>query len=64
MSYPQFQHNKKTKEWAQSVGIDLQATNLIKNKGKTETTDIKRIHVSNTTTPEALIKEIEDLTIK
>ncbi|MEG1828018.1 polysaccharide deacetylase family protein [Niameybacter sp.] len=64
LAYPQFQHNKKTKEWAQSVGIDLQATNLIKNKGKTETTDIKRIHVSNTTTPEALIKEIEDLTIK
>lgn len=63
LAYPQFQHNKKTIKWLESVGVDLQVTNLVKRKGTTMPLDIKRIHVANTTTPEDLIKEIERLTM-
>lgn len=64
LAYPQFRHNYKTKRWIESVGIDLQVTNLVKGRGNTEIQDIKRIHVANTTTPENLVKEIESLTMK
>ncbi|WP_053982821.1 polysaccharide deacetylase family protein [Niameybacter massiliensis] len=64
LAYPQFQHNYKTKRWIESIGVNLQVTNLVKYKGSTEIQDIKRIHVANTTTPEELLKEIENLTMK
>lgn len=64
LAYPQFQHNKKTIKWLESVGVDLQVTNLVKRKSTTKPLDIKRIHVANTTTPEDLIKEIKKLTMR
>lgn len=63
LAYPQFQHNKKTIKWLESVGVDLQVTNLVKRKGITKPLDIKRIHVANMTTPEDLIEEIKRLTM-
>ncbi|OON99361.1 MAG: hypothetical protein ATN35_13000 [Epulopiscium sp. Nele67-Bin004] len=61
-SYPQFEHSKNTVSWLQDVGVDMQITNLNSGKSTTISTDVKRIHVSNTTTPEDLLKEIEKLT--
>ncbi|OOO00597.1 MAG: hypothetical protein ATN35_06515 [Epulopiscium sp. Nele67-Bin004] len=61
-SYPQFEHNKNTISWLQEAGVDMQITNLNSGKSTTTSTDVKRIHVSNNTTPEDLLNEIEKLT--
>ena len=64
LSYPQFMHNDQTIEWLEESGIDLQITDLAEKKAETVPLDIKRIHVSNETMPDQLIKEIERLTTK
>lgn len=64
LAYPQFLHTSKVKEWANECGVDLQVTNLVSKyrPTATQTTDIKRIHVSNDLSPQKLLNQIKRLT--
>lgn len=65
LAYPQFKNTKTTQELVKKEGVFFQMTNLAK-KGDLgdKSTNVKRIHVHNNTTPELLLKEIQKLTSK
>ncbi len=68
LSYPQFLHSQDTVAWLAQEGVDIQVTDLCdktsRKKPQTLPLDVKRIHVSNQTTPEKLIEEMVRLTMK
>jgi peptidoglycan/xylan/chitin deacetylase (PgdA/CDA1 family) len=64
LAYPQFRHTEDTKQFVYDYGVDLQITRLLSTPTSLSPTSIHRIHVSNVTTPDLLIKEIEKVTKK
>lgn len=66
LAYPQFLHTSQVKTWVKECGTQLQVTNLVSKSKKepTQKLDIKRIHVSNEDSPNALLKELQQVTQK
>lgn len=63
LAYPQFYNNKHTREILAQEGVDLQITRLGKRfNPSTKSSNIQRIHVTNNTSPEDLLREIKKLT--
>ena len=64
LAYPQFLHTSKVKQWVKEAGVNLQVTNLVSKSQSqpTQMLDIKRIHVSNEHTPQALLKQMQQAT--
>ncbi len=60
---PQFRNTLYTRKLLTSLGIDLQITKLIKRGTVLDTSNLKRINVPNTMTPEELISKIESVTM-
>lgn len=60
LAYPEFKHSETTLSITNELNVFFQITNLAKtNALGNRTTDIKRIHVHNKTSPDALLKEIQ-----
>lgn len=62
LAYPQFRNNKLTRQILTEQGVDLQITSVARVGTKLEKTDLKRINVPNTMTPDALIATLEAVT--
>lgn len=63
LAYPQFYNNAHTRNILKEEGVDLQITALGKaHNPTTAATNIQRIHVTNSTGPEDLIRAIRKLT--
>ncbi|OON99951.1 MAG: hypothetical protein ATN35_10005 [Epulopiscium sp. Nele67-Bin004] len=61
LSYPMFRYDNYTIGALESIGVDLQITNINGGGAVTTPTDVKRIHVSNFMSPMELIWEIQRL---
>ncbi|MGL6173077.1 MAG: polysaccharide deacetylase family protein [Cellulosilyticaceae bacterium] len=64
LAYPQFEHTNRGQQWVKISGVDLQITDLVKRPVETVPMEIKRIHVSNETTTDDLMRKIEKVTQK
>lgn len=62
LAYPQFEHTNRGQQWVKASGVDLQVTDLVKKPIETIPMEIKRIHISNETTTDDLITQIEKVT--
>lgn len=62
LSYPQFLNTVDCKKWIKGQGVDLQVTNLAKNKSVTTSQNVQRIHVHNKMSPNNLINNINKYT--
>ncbi|WP_141722898.1 hypothetical protein [Cellulosilyticum sp. I15G10I2] len=61
-AYPEFKHNASTVALLSKMGVHLQITYLAKRGTVLQSTGIKRIHVSNTTSASELINTLEHIT--
>ena len=62
VAYPQFRNTRYTRKLLSELGIDFQITKLVKRGTVLDASNLKRINVPNTMSPEELINTIEKLT--
>ncbi|QEH66988.1 polysaccharide deacetylase family protein [Cellulosilyticum sp. WCF-2] len=62
VAYPQFRNTRYTRKLLSELGIDLQITKLAKRGTVLDASNLKRINVPNTMSPEELINTLEKLT--
>ena len=62
VAYPQFRNTRYTRKLLSELGIDLQITKLAERGTVLDASNLKRINVPNTMSPEELINTLEKLT--
>ena len=62
VAYPQFRNTSYTRKLLSELGIDLQITKLAERGTVLDASNLKRINVPNTMSPEELISTLEKLT--
>lgn len=62
VAFPQFRNTKAIRKQLSSLGIDFQITKLAKSGTVLDASNLKRINVPDTMSPEELIEKIESLT--